>query len=107
MDGHVTDSKRQQRLRFKTVVHSIGIGVDDVVRQSRFCDPIRLPTQQFPAPEPETDEESQVEQVGIVYGLTDQFAERFRLSAIGYGQLDLLEPSGDCAWNWASSSFSP
>jgi hypothetical protein len=36
-----------------------------------------------------------VEQVGIVYGLTDQFAERFRLSGIGYRQLDLLEPSGD------------
>jgi hypothetical protein len=95
MGGHVTDSKRQQRFRFKTVVHPLGIGVDDVVRQRRFRDPIRLSTQQLPAPELETDEGSHVEQVGIVYGLTDQFAERFRLSGIGYRQLDLLEPSGD------------
>jgi hypothetical protein len=77
------------------VVHPLGIGVDDVVRQRRFRDPIRLSTQQLPAPELETDEGSHVEQVGIVYGLTDQFAERFRLSGIGYRQLDLLEPSGD------------
>ena len=82
------------------MVHPIGIGVDDVVRQRRFRDSIRLSTQQLPAPELETDEGSQVEQIGVGYGLTDRFTERSRLSGIGDRQLDLLEPSGDCAWNW-------
>jgi len=36
-----------------------------------------------------------LEQVGVGYGLTNQFTERFRLSGIGDRQLDLLEPSGD------------
>ena len=105
MGGHVTDSKRQQRLRFKTVVHPLGVGVDDVVRQCRFRDPIRLSTQQLPAPELETDQGSQVEQVGVGYGLTDRFTERSRLSGIGYRQLDLLEPSGDW-WIQPSERFS-
>jgi hypothetical protein len=48
--GHVTDSERQQWLCFKTVVHPIGIGVDDVVCQVRFRDPIHLSTNQLPAP---------------------------------------------------------
>ena len=95
MSGHVTDSKRQQRLRFKTVVHPLGVKVDDVARQCRFRDPIRLSTHQLLAPELETDQGSQVEQVGVGYGLTDRFTERSRLSGIGYRQLDLLEPSGD------------
>src|SRR5208337_3006780 len=85
----------------KTVVHPIGIGVDDVVRQCCFRDSIRLSTQQLPAPELETNQGSQVEQVGVGYGLTDRFTERSRLSGICDRQLDLIEPSGDCAWNWA------
>ena len=94
MGRHATDSKRQQRLRFKTVVHPLGIGVDDVVRQRRFRDSIRLSTQQLPAPELETDEGSQVEQVGVGYGLTDRFTERSRLSGISDRQLDLLNHPG-------------
>ena len=77
------------------MVHPIGIGIDYVVRQCRFRDPIRLSTHQLLAPELETDQGSQVEQVGVGYGLTDRFTERSRLSGIGYRQLDLLEPSGD------------
>ena len=48
MGGHVTDSKRQQQFRFKTVVHPLGIGVDDIIRQCRFRDPSRLTTRQLP-----------------------------------------------------------
>ena len=102
MGGNVTKSKRQQRLRFKTVVHSLGIGVDDVVRQCRLRDPIRLTTHQLPPPELETDQGSQMEQVGVVDPLTDQLAERFGSSGIGYRQCDFLEPSGDSTWDRAA-----
>jgi hypothetical protein len=94
MGSQETDSKRQQRLLFKTVL-PIGIGVEDIVCQRHFRDSIRHWSLQLPVPELETDEGSQVEQVGIGYGFTDQFTERFRFSGIGYRQIDLLEPSGD------------
>jgi hypothetical protein len=45
---------------------------------------------QLPAPELETDDWSQVEQVGVVYGLTDQVIGRVHSSGISYRQLDLL-----------------
>ena len=85
------------------MVHPIGIGVDDVVRQCRFRDSIRLSTHQLPTPELETNQRSQVEQVGVGYRLTGQLAERLGTSGIGYRQLDLLEPSCDRTWDWTAS----
>jgi len=78
-----------------TVVYSIRIGVDNVVRKSRFGDSIRYSSCQLPSPELETDQGSQMEQVGVAYGLTSRDKRRVRSSGIGYRQLDLVEPSSD------------
>ncbi len=68
------------------MVHSLGIGVDDVVRQRRFRDSIRLSTQQLPAPVLETNQGSQVEQVGVRYPLTGQRAEGFGFTGPSSGK---------------------
>src|SRR4051812_11257951 len=82
MGRHVTEGKRQHRLRFHAVIHAVRIGVRHEVRQRRFRYPIRLTPLRSPSSELETDLRSQVEQLGIGGRPEDGPAERVNLTVV-------------------------